>query len=182
MLQQTTDMETEAGLVYLIHDDEQQVREDCELLHLLELRYPDILFQKSDEGKTAPKVTRDIGHVMEAAECHGATVVFSDRHEKISGAAVITQEELKNAYDSYDQGIIDLSDPRSFADLESVIQQIFVFMDKVRAGGRVIVPESTYCHLPYGIEGMEILFRVSGMLLELPAADESGLLIATVQE
>jgi hypothetical protein len=29
---------------------------------------------------------------------------------------------------------------------------------------------------------MEILFRVSGMLMELPSADESGLLIATVQE
>ena len=184
MLQQTTDMETEAGLVYLINDDEQQVREDCELLHQLELRYPDILFQRSDgdEDKETRKVRRDLKHVMEAAECHGATVIFSDRPEEVSGAAVITQGDLKNAYDSYDQGILDLSDPHSFADLESVIQQIFVFMDKVRAGGRVIVPESTYCHLPYGIEGMEILFRVSGMLIELPAADESGLLIATVQE
>ena len=95
---------------------------------------------------------------------------------------MVTHDELKKAYDSYDQGILDLTDPRTFADLESAIQQIFMFMDKVRAGGRVIVPESTYCHLPYGIEGMEILFRVSGMLIELPMADESGLLIATVQE
>jgi predicted membrane-bound spermidine synthase len=119
---------------------------------------------------------------MKAAGCSGATIVFSDRPEKLSDAAVISHDELKDAYDSYDNGILDLTDPRTFADLEILVQQIFMFMDKVRVGGRVIVPESTYCHLPYGIEGMEILFRVSGMLMELPSADESGLLIATVQE
>ncbi len=182
MLKQTTDMETEAGLVYLIHDDEQQVKDDCELLHKLELKYPEILFQSPGKNTGAPNVPRNIKHVMKAADCRGATVVFSDRPQKIAGAAVVTHDELKKAYDSYDQGILDLTDPRTFADLESAIQQIFMFMDKVRAGGRVIVPESTYCHLPYGIEGMEILFRVSGMLIELPMADESGLLIATVQE
>lgn len=182
MLQQTTDMETEAGLVYLLHDDEQQVMEDCRLLHELELRYPDILFQKSSGREASAKAPRDINHVMEAAECHGSTIIFSDRPEEIEGAAVVAQDGLKYAYDSYDQGILDLSDPQTFADLESVIQQIFMFMDKVKAGGRVIVPESTYCHLPYGIEGMEILFKVSGMLIELPSAGDSGLLIATVQE
>lgn len=182
MLKQTTDMETEAGLVYLIHDDEQQVKDDCELLHKLELRYPEILFQSPGKTGRVPDVPRNIKHAMKAADCRGATLVFSDRPGKIKGAAVVTHKELKNAYNSYDQGILDLTDPRTFADLESAIQQIFMFMDKVRAGGRVIVPESTYCHLPYGIEGMEILFRVSGMLIELPMADESGLLIATVQE
>jgi len=158
------------------------VKDDCELLHKLELKYPEILFQSPGKNTGAPNVPRNIKHVMKAADCRGATVVFSDRPQKIAGAAVVTHDELKKAYDSYDQGILDLTDPRSFADLESAIQQIFMFMDKVRAGGRVIVPESTYCHLPYGIEGMEILFRVSGMLIELPMADESGLLIATVQE
>ena len=182
MLPQTKDMETEAGLVYLIHDDEKQVRKDCELLHQLELKYPDILFQRSRNTGGHSKTERDLEHVMKAAGCSGATIVFSDRPEKLSDAAVISHDGLKDAYDSYDNGILDLTDPRTFADLEILVQQIFMFMDKVRAGGRVIVPESTYCHLPYGIEGMEILFRVSGMLMELPSADESGLLIATVQE
>jgi hypothetical protein len=62
-----------------------------------------------------------------------------------------------------------------------VIQQIFVFMDKVRVGGRVLVPESTYCNMPYGLEGMEILLRVYGAAIELPASDAPGLLIATIQ-
>ena len=181
LLPQTTDMETEAGLVYLISDDEQQVRDDCELLHLLETRYPDILFQKSKTEIRRPETERDIDAVMKTAECRGATLVFTDSSDDIGGAAVVSTETLSAAYDSYEQGVLDLSDPASFADLESVVQQIFVFMDKVRVGGRIIVPESTYCNLPYGIEGMEILFKVSGMLIELPVSDAPGLLIATVR-
>lgn len=181
MMPQTTDMESEAGLVYLIHDSEQQVRDDCDLLHLLEMKYPRILYQDSEHGRDDACADRDIDKVMKAAECHGATLVFSDRDSVISGAAVVSSSTLEGAYDSYEQGILDLSDPESFADLESVIQQIFMFMDKIRAGGRLIVPESTYCHIPYGIEGMEILMKVYGMLIELPAADAAGLLIATVQ-
>ena len=181
MLQQTTDMETEAGLIYLIHDDEQQVRDDCELLHLLEVKYPRMLYQGSAEEVDTSHIERDIDTVMQNAGCHGATLIFSDTMESFKGAAVVKTETLEAAYDSYDQGILDLSDPASFADLESVIQQIFVFMDKIRSGGRILIPESTYCHLPYGIEGMEILLKVSGMLIELPAAGASGLLIATVQ-
>ena len=186
MLPQTTDMETEAGLVYLIHDDEQQVRDDCELLHLLETKYPAILFQRSDGGAAAKDVPRDIGQVMEAAGCGPDTIIFTDRPEDIgeekNGADVVTQESLARAKNAYALGILDLSDPASFADLESVIQQIFVFTDRLCAGGRIIVPESTYCRLPYGMEGMEILFRVSGILIDLPSADLPGLLTATVRE
>ena len=183
MLPQTTDMESEVGLVYLIHDDEQQVRDDCELLHQLELKYPRILYQDSSHMNEIQNlsVERDIEGVMKAAGCHGATLIFSDTVDKIEGAAVATEANLSKAYDSYEQGILDLSDPASFADLESVIQQIFVFMGKIRVGGRILVPESTYCHLPYGIEGMEILFKVCGMLIELPVAGAPGLLTATVQ-
>lgn len=181
MVKQTSDMESEAGLVYLIHDNEQQVRDDCDLLHLLEMKYPGILYQErsSEEPGERPVVDRDIDFVMEAAGCFGATIVFSDTEFKSEGVAVVSGRELSGAYDSYEQGILDLSDPFSFADLESVIQQIFVFMDKVRVGGRILIPESTYCNMPYGMEGMEILLRVYGAAIELPASDAPGLLIAT---
>ncbi len=182
MVRQTTDLETEAGVVWMTHDNEQQVRDDCDLLHLLEMKYPGILYQEPTDNSAPASAERDIDLVMKAAGCHGSTLVFSDSDFTAEGAAVVSGKELENAYNSFEQGILDLSDPASFADLESVIQQIFVFMDKVRAGGRILVPESTYCHMPYGIEGMEILLKVYGAMIELPVAYAPGLLIATIQE
>ena len=92
---------------------------------------------------------------------------------------MIGEKELKTAYDSYEQGILDLSRPETFADLEIVIQQIYEFADKIREGGRIIIPESTYCNLPYGMDGMEILLRVTGLRIESPRADLKNVLIAT---
>jgi hypothetical protein len=124
----------------------------------------------------------DLDHVMKAASCHGSTLVFSDRECEVEGAEVVTERTLRKAYDSYEQGILDLTSQTSFADLESAIQQIFMFMDKVRAGGRIIIPESTYSKMSYGMEGMEILLKVHGDVIELPAANDPSLLIAMRQE
>jgi predicted ATP-grasp superfamily ATP-dependent carboligase len=185
-LPQTRDMETEAGLVYLVHDDELQVREDCELLRLLETKYPRILYQDWSYGEVTDSGQDDAVHAASVREyidtegIHGATLILSDTLDKAENATVVTTSTLSGAYDSFEYGILDLSRPRSFADLESVIQLIFVFMDKIRVGGHILVPESTYRNLPYGIEGMEILFKVSGMIIELPSASEAGMLVATV--
>ncbi len=179
-LPETKNLETAGGTVYLLHEDEKILREDLELLHLLEMKYPRILFQglkgAGDNAKTDP----DITSVIEAAGCRGATLVFSDTISDIDGASVADSSKLADAYDSYEQGILDLSRPESFADLESVIQQIYTFAGKIRRGGRVLIPESTYCNLPYGMEGMEILLKVAGLNIELPADSMESLLIASV--
>ena len=181
ILQQTTDMETEAGLIYLIHDNEQQVRDDCDLLHLLEVKYPKILYQGSSQEEHRGKAERDMDAVFDAIQTPGPTLIFSDTLHEYDGADVVRTETLRKSPDGYDHGILDLSDAASFADLESIIQQIFSFMDKIKIGGRILIPESTYCHLPYGIEGMEILLKVSGMLIELPVPESPGLLTATIR-
>ncbi len=30
------------------------------------------------------------------------------------------------------------------------------------------MPDTTYCHLPYGMDGIEILMRVAGLVIESP--------------
>jgi hypothetical protein len=98
---------------------------------------------------------------------------------EVPGAVVVDSEGLPSAYDCYNNAILDLSHPESFADAESVTQQIFLFLSKVRNGGRVLIPESTYCHMPYGATGMEIILRARGLRIEAPLAGKGKLLIAT---
>ena len=65
-------------------------------------------------------------------------------------------------------------------DLESIIQQIYVFASKIRKGGRILIPESTYCNLPYGLEGMELLMQIAGLRIELPLRGETDLLVGSI--
>lgn len=91
----------------------------------------------------------------------------------------MNENGLKDAYDSYEQGVLDLSSPDSFSDLEGVIRTIFIFAGKIRNGGSLLIPESTYLNLPYGIEGMEILLKIAGLRIEMPIGEMKSLLIAS---
>ena len=181
ILQETRDLGTSGGVIYLLNKDENLVKSDCELLHLLEMKYPRILYQDSDYKERFNTAPRNILSVIEETHCNGATLVFSDcPDEDFGDVKIADRKNLSSAYDSYENGILDLSKAETFADLESVIQQIFVFFKKIRKGGRIIVPQSTWCHLPYGIDGMEILMKAAGHIIELPLAQMPELLISTV--
>ena len=181
-LARTRDLETAGGTAYLVHDDEGVVMEDCAFLHRLEMQYPEMLFNQFKPGTVTGSVARnEIEYLMQEADCHGATLVFSDSASAAKGAVVIDGSGLEKAYDSYENAILDLARPESFADVESVIEQIFVFLGKVRVGGRVLVPESTYCHLPYGATGMEILLHAKGFRIEAPLSGKGRMIIASLR-
>ena len=179
-LTRTRDLETAGGTAFLVHEDEGVVMQDCALLHRLEMQYPQILFNQREPWGSSRAITRyPIEALLEEAACHGSTLVFSDRATAAQGAVVVNSSQLAAAYDSYENAILDLSRRETFADVESVIEQIFVFLSKVRVHGRVLVPESTYFHLPYGATGMEILLRAKGFRIEVPLAGEGRMIIAS---
>lgn len=178
---ETNSLETCGGQVNLLHEDEKVIREECDLLHLLETKYSGILYQSDRPQENASFPVPDIDAVMKAADCRGATLVFSDTATDVRGAIVADSKTLAGSYDSFEYGILDLSDSRSFADLESVVQQFFVFVSKIRRGGRILIPESTYVHLPYGMEGMEILLKGAGLRIEMPVSGMVSLLVASVE-
>ena len=179
VLSKTCNLETTGGVVYLLHDDERLVRDECELLHLLETKYPRILYQTRSQNDDGIKIKPDLGKVVATGNCCGATVIFSDTVKSFPGTTVVNAKSLNDAYDGFENGILDLSASESFNDLESAIQEIFKFTSKIRQGGKILVPESTYAHLPYGMEGMEIILRVAGFRIEMPMGEMKSLLIAS---
>lgn len=178
-ISRTRDFETAGGLIYLLSDDEHQVKEDLHFLHLIEMKYPQMLFNEL-KATDDPLVKRNsLEQMLDETDMKGSTLVFSDSGEKSDRATVVDSHQLADAYDSYELGLLDISRQKSYADVESLLQQIFLFLGKLREGARVYVPESTYCHLPYGIDGMEIIFHAAGLSIEAPRPNDSNMLIAS---
>lgn len=180
VLTRTKDLETSGGSLYLIHENEQVVIDDCQLLHKIEMNYPALIFQDMSSYAPAQPPKRDIQTLLEKLQNDGSLLVFTDQELTCDHAAVVHEDTLKSAYDSYEQGLLDLSNPQTFCDLEIVFRQIYEFAAKIREGGRLIIPESTYCNIPYGMEGMEILLKIAGLQIECPLADMGNLLIASI--
>ncbi len=179
-LPRTTDMENAGGIVYLMHEDEQVVMNDLELLHKLEMHYPKILFGDAEIPPRSDRVSADIAEVMKETCCRGTTLILTDRDTQVQGALSVDTERLSTTFSGFEQGILDLTEPASYADTESILERIFLFTDKIKEGGRFIIPESSYINMPYGIDGMEAVLLVAGMRLEMPLSGDSRALIASV--
>ena len=176
----TKDLETMGGKIFMLHEDEKVIIDECNLLHMIEMKYPDLMFQSLANYTPDIVPERNIEILINHISCGESTLIFSDTCQEMEGATVINEKGLRLAYDSYEQGILDLSKPETFCDLEIIIQQIYQFADKIREGGRIIIPESTYCNLPYGMEGMEILLKIAGLQIECPRSGFGNVLIASI--
>ncbi len=174
----THDLESSGGIIYLISDDEQQVKSDCLFLHRLETDYPQMLLNEMKATEDSLVERQTLEEQLCRIDPYCSTLVFSDSGEESDHATVVDSRQLAMAYDSYEQGLLDISRQESFSDVESLLQQIFVFLGKLREGARIYIPESTYCHLPYGIEGMEIILHVAGLNIEVPLHNDSRMMIA----
>ena len=180
LLQRTTDMENAGGIVYLMHEDEQAVMNDLALLHKLEMKYPRILFGDACTPPRTDIAPCDTAALMRESDCRGTTLIFTDRSGEVPGAVSTDADGLDAVFNGFDRGILDLTDPASYTDIESLIERIFVFTDKIKEYGKIIVPESTYVNMPYGIDGMEIILKVAGLRLEMPLTGDGRALIASV--
>ena len=181
-LPKTRNLETAGGVIYLLHEDDKIVREDCRILHEIEMKYPDLIFQNENLTFKTPDKSLSIEQVINTTNSKGSILILSDINQEVKGSCVVTSDqELSSAFDSYEQGIIYLNKAESFADVESLAEKIYKLISKIRRGGRVIIPESTYCNIPYGIKGIEILLRVAGLKIEAPIYEskQEKILIAT---
>ena len=57
----------------------------------------------------------------------------------------------------------------------------FSIIDRVRPGGRVIVPANTYEYLSYKKEGAELLLQIKGLHIEQPLMRRKGYVIGISQ-
>ena len=73
---------------------------------------------------------------------------------------------------AYQKSLLSIGDP-------ACLKLIFDTMDKVRPGGRVIIPKSTYRYMAYEREGAEMLMLVNGLSITAPVPGQKDLVIGT---
>ena len=109
LLPKTEDMEGNAGIVYMVHDDPEVVRAESALLHELETNYFRMLFHGAGKKETPLKSDcLSLKEVMEMTGCSGSTLVISDDPdaERLE-AMVIRAAEMESALSGFDQVILD---------------------------------------------------------------------------
>ena len=176
----TRDLESAGGIIYLLHEDENVVMKELNLLRRLERDFFQLLLSEGmarrwfmDAGVPAEEPEE----LMKSCGCSGAVLLAVDEPAEIPGAQVVTPETLDDAHMGFDHVIIAYQKSLLTITDPACLKLIFDTMDKVRPGGRVIIPKSTYRYMAYEREGAEMLMLVNDLNITAPIPGQKDLVI-----
>lgn len=171
----TRDLDTAGGTIFLINDDEQKLMDDLLLLKRIEKDYFGLLLNDGMTKRwfkdgTIPDV--DPARIIKDLRCHGATLALTDTKVPLEGVLSAAPDDLSDIHKGFDNVIIALQDSLPGLRENYCLKTIFEAMDKIKPGGRVIIPWETYGHLSYTEDGAKILLEIKG--LKVSAAEVDG--------
>ncbi|MCR5083336.1 MAG: ATP-grasp domain-containing protein [Parasporobacterium sp.] len=180
--QKTIDAETSGGVIFMVNEDKQVLKEELELIRRLEKRFFNFLLNDGTSRLVSPKadfVNEKAQDIIASCECHGSILVASDAKREIEGCQCVTKDTLDEAQRGFDNVIIMYGNSLTKLSESACLKLIFDTMELVREGGRVIVPESTYDYISYGRQGMEELMNIKGLVVEPTKKSNAGKVIGT---
>ena len=171
--QKTRDLETNGGIIFLVHDDENIVKADLMILRETEKKFFSFLLSDGMAKRwfaDAKIADTDFEAIIKECDCHGAILAAGDKEWHRDGIQTVTPETIDEANRGFDNVIIGYQLSLPNMNESSCFDVVFKTMDKVKPGGRVIIPYSAYEYYPYKREGAELLLRIRGLTIQVPPA------------
>ena len=177
----TQDLETACGTVYLLHENACQVYKDLEFLEEIE-RYA---FQLVLSEGLDKKITfdedeshEDIKSIIDNIKENGTCLLITDHIYEDLDILQIPPEELEGVNGEFDSIVINLNKSIVGKKDDRLAKFVLETFDRLKLGGSVFIPKTTYDALPSGRLGAEALVKVLNLKIELPLHGHPKILIA----
>lgn len=177
-LKRTVDLDSAAGVLYLVNEEEGQLYRDLQFWERAESRYFDMLFSNlrphADQmPENLPAIEKTIAEIRPV----GAVLLLSNKITHFAGIVTADLNSVTQIKGHFQYGILDL-DFKEEEDYELMADAFFALADKIRKDGYIYVPKRTYWHFPCGLESIEMLCEIGGLEIEAPNIDTGDLLKA----
>lgn len=174
-LMKTENHESTGGHIYLVHDDPQVVQQECDLLHLSEERYFEMLYTSKDMSRSPiPEKIGTLDQVIDVYSPTGAILAVSDRSTEKHYVTRILPEDVSKVKGGFDLVIYDMADYGEGPSVEQTLDWIFKAMEKVKHGGRFVFTRRFYAKTPYGRPMSDAFLIFGGFRIEAPIYGSGG--------
>jgi hypothetical protein len=167
----TQDFESGGGVVYLVHEDGFVLQNDLEFLRKVEKHAFELVLSEVREKNVFSEDDLDLDEIkslIEKVKGFGSCLFVSDQKVDDLYIKKVSPDEIVDVQGEFNCVVINLN--KTLVDLkDDEIAFLFLrIIDKVKIGGLIFIPESTYQYIPHGRLGAEALIQVLGLNIELP--------------
>ena len=165
----TEDLNSSYGIVFLEHKDYSEVQHDLEYLRSLEKHAFSLILSEENKKEKKSKLDSDkIKELVDNADKYGTGLFITDK--KINGINIIQHKpsDLDKLCGEFDYIIINLNESLIGNDTNNLVKILLEIFEKVKTGGIVVIPKSTYQLFDSGRKGGEALLKLLNFKIELP--------------
>ena len=169
-LSKTQDLETSAGRVYLVHEYGYQVIKDLELLRNIEKNAFQLVLSEHNKKTEIDykKMNEGIKFMSDKITGYGTCLLVSDYEFDDINLLQTSPDKVDNIIGHYDSVIINLN--KSIMDIndDEIVNIFLKIFKKVKVGGLIIIPKTTFDFMPNSRLGAEALLKILDLKIELP--------------
>lgn len=178
----TQDMETTGGCIYLVHEDGYVIQQDIDFLRRVEkYAFQLVLSDGSDKKDNLDDVptSDEIKSFINEISSLGSTLLVSDNIFEGLDLLQVAPENIDDIKGKYNCVVVNLNESILNKRDDDVAYLFLRIIDKVKLGGLIFIPKSTYLYVPNGRLGVEALIKVLNLELELPLHKYPRMVIAS---
>lgn len=180
----TQDFESTGGTVYLVHEDGYVLQRDLDFLRSVEKRAFELVLSEGNEKKVIVdenEAYEEVKSTLERVKALGSTLFVSDQQFNEPNVLEVSLDEIDDVKGEFNCVVVNLN--KSIVDLKDdmIAYNFLKIIDRVKVGGLIFIPESTYQYTPHGRAGAEALIKVLDLKLELPLHHFGKMVIASKQ-
>ncbi|WP_296862330.1 ATP-grasp domain-containing protein [uncultured Methanobrevibacter sp.] len=178
----TQDLDTAGGTAYLAHEDANQLRRDVEFLRDIEKRAFQLVLSEEIHDDVAiddDEVYKYIESLINKIKPYGTSLLVTKNPFDNLDVSQVSFDEVAKIKGNFDCVIINLNKVLADMNDEEIAKMFLAVFDKVKFGGLVFIPKTTYDFMPNGRLGAEALLRVLDFKIEVPIHQMNGMVIAS---
>lgn len=174
----TVDLFSSPGRVYLSNKDEAKLLKDLDFLCRVETNDFELLYQtKKANIKNKPKNMTTVKQTLNKFCAYGSTIILSNNKSLKSNKPIVNEKTVRAVRSGFFNGVFDYNYTNKF-NLPKYIDTFFDFVNCIKKGGQVFVPESSYWFLDKRETSIEFLFECAGLELSTYKKDDCRVLVA----
>ena len=178
----TQDLETAGGAIYLAHEDPNQLQRDVDFLRDLEKRAFQLVLSEEIHDNVAidkNEIYNDITSLINNIKPYGTSLLVTENVFDDLNVSQVSIESLDEIKGNFDCVVLNLNESLSDMKDEEIAKIFLSIFDKVKFGGLIFIPKTTYDFMPNARLGAEALLKVLDFKIELPIHKMNRMVIAS---
>ena len=177
----TQDLRTAAGTIYLSHPDGYVLQKDIEFIRSIEKNAFHLVLSDESSKKTTideNETFDDIKSLLNKILAYGVTLFVTDNVFEDINVLQISPDRIDDISGEFNRVVVNLNKSIINKKDDEISLLLLKIINKVKNGGLIFIPESTYQYVPNRRIGVEALIKVLDLEILLPLHDMIGFIIA----